>query len=160
MKFSIRYSSIAIGILALVVVGSTLVIGNPNSPFRSLGSLYESCSAFYVAPNARTESSWVGLSRCSNFIDSVMLEMGMPDKVEVAAEDGKMLPMICPRPDSLWTENNERVFAPSEFVTMFLTYWDYKNPGLFTKLTTSAPEAVVRSFIPRYSPCIAQSKDS
>tara|TARA_Y100001972_G_scaffold34560_1_gene42894 strand:+ start:9670 stop:10152 length:483 start_codon:yes stop_codon:yes gene_type:complete len=160
MKLPIPYPSIMIGILSVVVVASTLVISNQNPPFRSLGSLYESCSAFYVAPDARSESSWVGLSRCSNFIDSVMLDTGMPDKVEVAAEDGKMVPMICPRPDSLWTENNERVFAPSEFVTMFLTYWDYKNPGLFTKLTTSASEGVVRSFIPRYSPCIAQSKSS
>lgn len=158
MKISKTYAAIAVCAICVVGVTVSLAPGKSNSAFRNLGDLYESCSAFYVAPNTRSESSWIGLSRCSNFIDSVMLEMGMPDKVDVASEDGKKLPMICPRPDSLWTENNERVFAPSEFVTMFLTYWDYKNPGLFTKLTTSASEAIVLSFIPRYSPCIAQSK--
>lgn len=139
----------------LAIIFSILSLYTSSSRFVLMGQLYDACSSYYVAPDTRSSDEWVSLTQCSNFIDSVLLSLDLPERVDIEQDDGTNTFLICPRPDSLWIENNERVFKPSEFVTMFLVFWDRKNAGLTTRYISSSRNSILEAFAPRYAPCLA-----
>lgn len=155
-----KSKSIQLIIFILLGVSTVIALGSfflKSSRFVLLDDLYAACASYYVSPDARSSEEWISLTQCSNYIDAVLLSLELPERVDLKQDDGSSTFLICPRPDSLWIENNERVFKPSEFVTMFLVYWDRKNTGTTEKLMTSARNSIIEAFAPRYAACLANS---
>lgn len=130
-----------------------------QASYMLMASLYDDCSGLYVPPQTRTPEHWIALSQCSNYIDSVLLDLNMPESVVVARPDGETVTMVCPRPDSMWKENNTRVFEPSEFIGAYLRFWDMQNSDL-AHYTNTASNSIIKAFKPRYAPCMQEQRGS
>lgn len=136
-------------------IGLAIGVQFAQAGFTVQAGLYESCSGYYVSPEARTPEIWIELSQCSNYIDSILMALKLPESVPVERDDGSKAMMICPRPDSLWKEDNSRVFKPSEFVESYLRYWDHENASFISGYLVSAENSIMKAFAPRYAPCLA-----
>ena len=139
-------------VLAFLAIWS----GSANASYVLMDSLYDDCAGLYVPPQVRTPEQWIALSQCSNYIDSVLLDVGMPESVLVARPEGDTVTMVCPRPDSMWKEDNTRVFEPSEFIGAYLRFWDMQNSDL-ARYTNTASNSILKAFKPRYAPCFQKA---